>query len=172
MYPVTKNWQLWWRWPGSWFSAHEFPSSSIPQPFSLLLPMWQRIIAFDGFHLKTKTGVLRKAENNVGKRSIHAYFWSDLDFFVKWASLEYISGGSWPPTPKDISEPSHGRVFCERFHFVYVVKGVWGLLTDLLFSRRIFSQFSTVASFANSWVPFSVLWNYEYIWGVSWPQTS
>ena len=137
MYPVTKNWQLWWRWPGSWFCARKFPSSSIPQPFSLLLPMWQHIIAFDGFHLKTKIGVLRKAENNVGKRSIHAYFWSDLDFFVKWVSLEYISRVSWPPTPKDISEPRHGRDSCEKFNSVHVVKGVWSLLKDLFLERVV-----------------------------------
>ena len=46
-----------------------------------------------------------------------------------------ILGVSWPPTPKDIPEPSHGRVFCEKFRSVYVVKGVWSLLTDLLFNR-------------------------------------
>ena len=28
------------------------------------------------------------------------------------------------PTPKDIPEPSHGRVFREKFHFVNVVKSV------------------------------------------------
>ena len=33
-------------------------------------------------------------------------------------------GVSWPPTPKDILEPSQGRVFCEKFRSVYVVKGV------------------------------------------------
>ena len=54
-----------------------------------------------------------------------------------WVSLEYISGISWPPTPKDIPEPSHGRVFREKFRSVYVVKGVWSLLTDLLLNRFI-----------------------------------
>ena len=39
-------------------------------------------------------------------------------------SLEHISGVSWPSTPKDFPEPSHGRVSRERFHSVYVVKGV------------------------------------------------
>ena len=39
-------------------------------------------------------------------------------------SLEYISGVSWPSTSMDISEPSHGRVFCEKFCSVYVVKVV------------------------------------------------
>ena len=31
-------------------------------------------------------------------------------------------GVTWTPTPKDISDPSHGRLF--TFHSVYVVKGV------------------------------------------------
>ena len=44
-------------------------------------------------------------------------------------------GFSWPPTPRDISEPHHGRVFSEKFHSVYAVKGVRRLLTDLLFNR-------------------------------------
>ena len=34
-----------------------------------------------------------------------------------------ISGVSWPPTYKDIPEPSRGRVFREKFRSVYVVKG-------------------------------------------------
>ena len=49
--------------------------------------------------------------------------------------LEYILGVSLPPTPEDISEPSHGRAFREKFRSVYVVKGVWNLLTDLFFNR-------------------------------------
>ena len=53
-----------------------------------------------------------------------------------WVSLEYISGVSWPPTPEDIPDPSHGRVFREKFCSVYVVKGVWSLLTDLLLNRQ------------------------------------
>ena len=35
----------------------------------------------------------------------------------------------------DIPNPSHGRVFREKFHSVYVVMGVLSLLTDLLFNR-------------------------------------
>ena len=50
-------------------------------------------------------------------------------------SLEYISGVSWPPTPEYIPDPSHGRVFCEKFRSVYVMKGVWSLLTDMLLNR-------------------------------------
>ena len=50
-------------------------------------------------------------------------------------SLEYISRVSWPPTPKDIMEPSHGRVLREKFRSVYVAKGVGCLITDLLFNR-------------------------------------
>ena len=29
------------------------------------------------------------------------------------------------PLYLDIPEPSHGRVFREKFHSVYVVKGIW-----------------------------------------------
>ena len=50
-------------------------------------------------------------------------------------ALEYILEVNWPPTPKDILEPSHGRVFREKFCSVYVVKGVWSLLKDLFFNR-------------------------------------
>ena len=45
-------------------------------------------------------------------------------------------GGQLAPTPEDIPEPSHSRVFCEKFRSVYVVKGVWNLLTDLLLNRH------------------------------------
>ena len=41
-------------------------------------------------------------------------------------------GGQLTPTPKDIQEPSHGRVLREKFHSVYVVNSVCRLLTDLL----------------------------------------
>ena len=46
-------------------------------------------------------------------------------------------GGQLAPTPKDIPDPSHGRVFREKFRSVYVVKGVWSLLTDLLLNRQL-----------------------------------
>ena len=38
--------------------------------------------------------------------------------------LKHAKGDSWHPTPEDIREPSHGRVFRDRFCSVYVVKGV------------------------------------------------
>ena len=41
-----------------------------------------------------------------------------------------------------IPEPSHGRVFREKFRSVYVVKGVWSLLTDLFLNRHLWC-FST-----------------------------
>ena len=47
-------------------------------------------------------------------------------------------GVSWPPIPKDILEPSHGRAFRGKFRSVYVIKCVWSLLTDLLFNRLVF----------------------------------
>ena len=49
---------------------------------------------------------------------------------------------SWPPTPKDIPEPSHGRVFCEKFRSVYEVKDV--------------SLPQTVNSWLQHWRPFLV----------------
>ena len=58
--------------------------------------------------------------------------------FVKWVSLDYISGVSWPPIPKDILELNHGRVFRGKFRSVYVMKCVWSLFTDLLFNRLVF----------------------------------
>ena len=51
---------------------------------------------------------------------------------LNWAE---INGGQLTPTPEDILEPSHGRVFREKFRSVYVVKGVWSLLTDLFLNR-------------------------------------
>ena len=51
--------------------------------------------------------------------------------------LRMPQGDSWPPNPEDIPEPSHGRVLREKFRSVYVVKGVWSLLTDLFFNRRL-----------------------------------
>ena len=40
----------------------------------------------------------------------------------------YLEGVTWPQTPEDVPEPSHCRVFCVKFHSVYVVKGVWSIL--------------------------------------------
>ena len=42
----------------------------------------------------------------------------------KPGALQHILGVSWPPTRKDIPEPSHGRVLREKFRSVYVVKGI------------------------------------------------
>ena len=50
--------------------------------------------------------------------------------------LSIFWGSAGPPTPEDIPDPSHGRVFHEKFRSVYVVKGVWSLLTDLLLNRQ------------------------------------
>ena len=36
-----------------------------------------------------------------------------------------------------VFDNNHGRVFRETFRSVYVVKGVWSLLTDLLLSRLL-----------------------------------
>ena len=58
-------------------------------------------------------------------------------FAPKSMCLRMPQGDSWPPTPEDIPDPSHGRVFREKFSSVYVVKGVWSLLTDLLLNRLV-----------------------------------
>ena len=60
-------------------------------------------------------------------------------------SLEYVSGVSWPPTPKDFQEPSHDRVFREKFPSVYAVKAVLSLLTDL-FAKQAFNLPATAQS--------------------------
>ena len=58
-----------------------------------------------------------------------------LIFVKPWVLLEYILGVSWPWTSNYIPDPSHCWVFSERFRCVYVMKGVWSLLTDMLFNR-------------------------------------
>ena len=50
--------------------------------------------------------------------------------------FKYALGDSQPPTPDDIPEPNHSIVFREKFRCVYVVKGVWSLLTDLFLKRQ------------------------------------
>ena len=42
------------------------------------------------------------------------------------SKYKYAAGGGAAdtPTPEDIPEPSHGRVFREKFRSVYVVTGV------------------------------------------------
>ena len=65
--------------------------------------------------------------------------WSETPahgFYVEIHVSTYAAGGQLTPTPEDIPEPSHSRVFREKFHSVYVVKGVWSLLTDLFLNRR------------------------------------
>ena len=52
-------------------------------------------------------------------------------------SHKYALGESWPPTTENIVEPSHGRVFCEKFRSVRMVKGVRILLTELFSSKHI-----------------------------------
>ena len=39
------------------------------------------------------------------------------------------------PTPKDIPELSHDKVFREKFCFIHMVKVAWNLLTDLFLNR-------------------------------------
>ena len=51
-------------------------------------------------------------------------FWSIQSSLGEPGALQYVLGVSRPPSPKDIPEPSHGRVFREKFRSVYVVKGV------------------------------------------------
>ena len=55
-----------------------------------------------------------------------------------WVLLEFISGGSCPPTPTDNTEPSYVTVFFEKFHSIHEVKGVWSLL-NYLFLNIVYS---------------------------------
>ena len=48
----------------------------------------------------------------------------NLENSMSLVRVAYISGVSCPSTHYDIQKPSHGRVFREKFHSVYVVKGV------------------------------------------------
>ena len=48
----------------------------------------------------------------------------DHSFLAQSMCLRMLWGIAGPRTPEDIPEPSHGRVFREKFRFVYVVKGV------------------------------------------------
>ena len=57
-------------------------------------------------------------------------------FNAKFHVSTYAAGGQLTPNPWGYPEPSHGRVFREKFRSVYVVKGVWSLLTDLFLNRR------------------------------------
>ena len=56
--------------------------------------------------------------------------------FWKMSLSRAYLGGQLAPTPKDIPQPSRGSAFREKFPSVYVVEGVWRLLTDMLFNRR------------------------------------
>ena len=48
--------------------------------------------------------------------------------FPLWVIPECICEVSWPP----ISKLNHGRVFRDKFHYVFVMMGVGSLLTDTL----------------------------------------
>ena len=57
-------------------------------------------------------------------------FSTGLQLLAKPVAI-YLGGEEWQlaPNPKDILEPNRGRVSREKFHSVYVVKGVWSMLT-------------------------------------------
>ena len=64
--------------------------------------------------------------------------WSETlahGFLAQIQVSKYAAGGQLTPTPEDIPESSHGRVFREKFRSVYVVKGVWNLLIDPFLNR-------------------------------------
>mgnify|MGYP001798431227 CR=1 FL=1 len=67
--------------------------------------------------------------------------WGDLRVVsLPWhlpSLSKFAGGGHLAPTPKDIHEPNHVRVFAD---VIYVVKGVWSLLTDLLLNRHLLSR--------------------------------
>ena len=49
--------------------------------------------------------------------------------------------GQLGPPPGGLPEPSHGRVFGEKFHNVDVMRGDWGLLTDLSYYSGILYRY-------------------------------
>ena len=84
--------------------------------------------------------VFKPTDAELNHRYVAQWLWSSTNDFClplkePWVYLEYISVCSWPPTPDYIPDPSHGRIFREKFCSVYMVKGIWSLLTDLLLNR-------------------------------------
>ena len=73
--------------------------------------------------IKNTTGQIYTSHNI---SSVTEYYCRQIyqSALVEPRAREYISRVSWPPTTKDIPQPSHGRVFCEKFCSVFVVKGV------------------------------------------------
>ena len=61
--------------------------------------------------------------------TLYKKFSTGLQLLAKPVAI-YLGGG-WQlaPNPKDISEPSRGRVTREKFQSIYVVKGVWNMFT-------------------------------------------
>ena len=67
-----------------------------------------------------RRSVLKQA---IGNR-VSGYYCKRIYIRVPVGNPEYISGVSWPQTPKSILEPSHGRVFGGKLYTVNVMMGV------------------------------------------------
>ena len=76
--------------------------------------------------------ILKNKVNWVGRN-----YWKPCDSGARGepGALEFISGVIWHPIPKDISDPTHGRVLREKFRSVYMVMGVWSFLNNLFLNR-------------------------------------
>ena len=48
-----------------------------------------------------------------------------------------------PPFPEDNLKTSHGRVFCEKFHSVYVVRGVMELADKPVVKKTVYNTRQT-----------------------------
>ena len=81
---------------------------------------------------QNQKGSCNKAMTMVQAMTMVFHVWLWASTWEPWVSLEYIPGVSWGSTPEDIPDPSHGRVFCEKFRTVYVVKGVVSLMATIL----------------------------------------
>ena len=106
--------------------------------------MWKVIISVTPVEIKSRLtyqfwwkacGDLMKVET-LTKHILNYFSYVISALKVEWVRNEYIWGVTWPPTLEDIPEPNHSRTFCKKFHSVYMVKGVWILLTHLLLNRH------------------------------------
>ena len=75
--------------------------------------------------------IIDMSHNDYGLQPMTLVFhWKNHESFLS------IFRGSAGLQPLIISpDPSHGRIFREKFCSVYMVKGIWSLLTDLLLNR-------------------------------------
>ena len=100
---------------------------------------WATDIFVEHDKIKSRKSCLNDLMKLTLPSNYFTFLWSETlahGFLAQSKCLHMLRGDSSPPIPEDIPEHSHDRVFREKFHSVYVVKGVWSLLTDLFLNRR------------------------------------